>query len=298
MTKRFLSLLLAGLTVPAYAAPAPALPDADPAIWVVRDPDTTVYLFGTVHALDGKRDWFNDEVKAAFDASDEVVLEIIPPEDIAALQGSIGKYMFDPSGRTLTSKLSPEGQKRLAATLTGHGLKPTALDKYKPFFASMTLTSLAFQKMGFSAEAGAEKIIKSAAAAQGKKLGALETIDYQLGLFDGLTEAEQIKLLEGSLKDGGTMPEEIAGMVASWAKGDAAKVAALLNQTDLESPTLYKVLLVDRNRIWADWIVERMKRPGTVFIAVGAGHLGGKDSVQRLLNKRNIRSSRVPSPKK
>ncbi|HEU0285121.1 MAG TPA: TraB/GumN family protein, partial [Sphingomicrobium sp.] len=57
---------------PAPAAAATALPDADPAIWVVKDPDTTIYLFGTFHALDGKSDWFNEEVKTAFDQSSEV----------------------------------------------------------------------------------------------------------------------------------------------------------------------------------------------------------------------------------
>ena len=90
-------------------APAPAtapaavtaLPDADPAIWVVKDPDTTIYLFGTFHALDGKSDWFNDEVKMAFDQSKEVVLELPPMEDKAALQPVIMKYALDTSGKPL-----------------------------------------------------------------------------------------------------------------------------------------------------------------------------------------------------
>src|SRR3954467_9076017 len=60
---------------------APASPaNADPAIFVVRDADTTVYLFGTFHALDGKTEWFNDQVKTAFDRSNELVLETVIPE--------------------------------------------------------------------------------------------------------------------------------------------------------------------------------------------------------------------------
>src|SRR6187200_2334369 len=91
----------------APAAAATALPDADPAIWVVKDPDTTIYLFGTFHALDGKSDWFNDEVKMAFDQSKEVVLELPPMEDKAALQPVIMKYALDTSGKPLSEKLSP-----------------------------------------------------------------------------------------------------------------------------------------------------------------------------------------------
>src|SRR3990170_2122414 len=74
---------LAAAGIWASAAPAnapPRLPDADPAIWVVNDHDTTIYLFGTFHALDGKSAWFNDEVRTAFAASDELVLETVIPE--------------------------------------------------------------------------------------------------------------------------------------------------------------------------------------------------------------------------
>ena len=84
-----LPLLLCTATAPAPGA-APALPDAEPAMWVVKDADTTIYLFGTFHALDGKRDWFNDEVRAAFDASLDVVLEVLTPENPAELGGRLG----------------------------------------------------------------------------------------------------------------------------------------------------------------------------------------------------------------
>src|SRR5688572_18713288 len=114
---------------PALAAPAAALPDADPAIWVVKDPDTTIYLFGTFHALDGKSDWFNDEVKTAFEGAGELVLELPPMEDKAVLQPIIMKYALDTSGKPLSEKLSPEGKERFAKALAGIGAPPTAFDK-------------------------------------------------------------------------------------------------------------------------------------------------------------------------
>src|SRR6476659_80940 len=100
LIRRFASLLLvpAFLGGAARAAPAAALPDAEPAMWVVKDKDTTIYLFGTFHALDGKHAWFNDEVKQAFDASDDVVLEIITPDDPAQMLPSLKRFAFTPPG--------------------------------------------------------------------------------------------------------------------------------------------------------------------------------------------------------
>src|SRR5688500_15135618 len=94
---RFLKMLAATLlatAAPALAQTAAPLPDAEPAMWKVSDADTTINLFGSFHALDGKRDWFTDEVKQAFDASQEVVLEIISPEDQAEMLPLVQKFAF------------------------------------------------------------------------------------------------------------------------------------------------------------------------------------------------------------
>ncbi len=58
---------------------------ATPALWEIRDADTTIYLFGTFHTLDGRTVWFGDKVREAFDASGELVLETIVPESLEAM---------------------------------------------------------------------------------------------------------------------------------------------------------------------------------------------------------------------
>lgn len=290
---------LAPLALPALligAAPAttvPALPDAEPAMWVVKDSDTTIYLFGTFHALDGKRDWFNDEVKEAFDASQDVVLEVLTPDNPAELGPVIMKYALDTSGRTLTSKLSPEAQKALAAALKRHDMPAHALDRFKPFFASLTLTTLTFGKMGMGADKGSEAVLKKAAIDAAKKLGSVETVEEQLGMFASLTEAEQIKLLEASLHDEGAMSSEISHILDAWNRGDAAAVAKAIQQSDKDSPALYKVMFTDRDARWVKWIDQRLDQPGTVFMAVGAGHLAGDRSVVAMLKKQGHRVTRV-----
>lgn len=291
---RFLKSLTAALLIgTAPATAAPALPDAEPAMWMVKDADTTIYLFGTFHALDGKADWFNDEVREAFDASQDVVLEIITPDNPAELGPVVMKYGIDTSGKTLTSKLSPEGRKALAAALAHHGMPANALDNFKPFFASLTLATLQFKELGLGAEQGSEAVLKKAAAASDKKLGAVETVEDQLAIFASLSEEEQIRLLEAALKESDQMPGEIRNMLAMWNRGDAAGVAKLIQQSDKDSPALYKAMFTDRDARWVEWIGDRLERPGTVFMAVGTGHLAGDRSVVGLLQKQGLRVTRV-----
>lgn len=277
----------------AAEAPTPAaLPDADPAIWVVKDPDTTIYLFGTFHALDGKSAWFNDEVKTAFDLSKEVVLEIPPVEDKTALQPVILKYALDTSGKPLLDKLSPKAKEKYVKALADMGAPPTAFDKMKPFFAALTLVMVNAQKLGFTGESGAEAVLTKAAKETKKPIGALETVEFQMSLFANLSEAEQIEMLEQTLDEFDDAVATFKAMNDHWSKGDSEGMAKLVNDLNAQSPELYKLLLTDRNATWAEWIDQRLDKPGVVFMGVGAGHLGGKDSVQDLLAKRGIKSAR------
>jgi uncharacterized protein YbaP (TraB family) len=81
--------------------------------------------------------------------------------------------------------------------------------------------------------------------------------------------------------------------VRLWASGDTDRLAAQLNEDLRTTPRLAQLLLTDRNARWADWIAARLDKPGTVFVAVGAGHLAGSDSVQAMLAKKGLRAERV-----
>jgi hypothetical protein len=283
--------LALGLSTPALAAPA--LPDADPALWVVKDADTTVYLFGTFHALDGKSDWFNDEVKTAFDASQEVYVEAILPEDMAKLQPLIVKYGVDPSGKPLSSKLSPEVKAKLDKAMAEMGGSSAALEALEPWMVNMTLAGLAGAKLGLDPNAGADKQIVASARTAGKKVGELESAEFQLSLFDKVPEADQVRQLGQTLDQLPEMGRAIGAMLATWSKGDSEALGKLMNESIASMPDLYKLVFVDRNATWAEWIDKRMDQPGTVFVAVGAGHLAGRDSVQAMLKAKGMEAVRV-----
>ena len=283
------------LGAPALAQSAPAkLPDADPALWVVKDKDTTIYLFGTFHLLDGKQDWFNDEVKTAFDASQELVLEAKMPENPADLQPLVIKYAIDPAGKTLSSKLPAATMEKVGKELSAVGVPAKAFDPMEPWFVAMTLGALNAQKLGLKAENGPEMILSAAAKSNKKTIGELEGFDYQFRMFDSLPEKQQIAYLESSLESMPKLPKMMNAMVADWSSGNVEGLAKMLNDAADDDPAIYDMLLAKRNANWADWIDKRLDQPGTVFVAVGAGHLAGKTSVQDYLKKRGIESARVP----
>ncbi len=286
---------LAAVLTPGLPASAATLPDADPAMWVVKDQDTTIYLFGTFHVLDGKSAWFNDEVRQAFDRSNEVVLEALIPEDLSKLGPIMAKYALDTSGKPLTKRLSPAAQEKLIKILSSSGVPAAALDKMRPSFAGMTLALIPYQTAGMTAEHGTEATLTKAAKAANKPLGELEGIESQLKMMGQIPESAHLKSLEDVLARFEELPGVIADMKVNWNSGNAEGFAKLMNEMQASSPETYKVLLTDRNAQWAEWIDRRLDKPGTVFLAVGTAHLAGKDSVQQFLEQRGIKSARVPA---
>lgn len=264
---------------------------ADPALWVVKDNDTTVYLFGTVHILKPGLSWFDDAVKDAFQKSDTLVLEIVEPPAEKA-QKIFGDKAIDKSGKTLRSKMTDADRAIYDGAMTKLGMPVESLDPFDPWAAAVTLQVVAMQKKNFDVNSGVEKQLASAANASNKPIKAVETIEYQLGLFDKLPQADQVKFLVETVKSLDDIEGSMDKLIDLWAEPDPEGLGDLMNE-GLQSPELYSTLITKRNANWAKWIKERMGKPGTVFMAVGAGHLGGPVSVQHLLTAYGIKAERV-----
>ena len=274
-------------------AAAEATVKVKPALWAVKDADTTVYLFGTVHVLKPGLSWFDGAVQKAFDKSDELVLELVLPDDQAEVAKATLPMAMDQSGKPLPQKLDPETLAAYQATLTGLGLPANAFDAFEPWFAGVTLSVLPLTKYGYDPNQGVEKQLTAKAKAGAKPVSGFETLTEQLGFFDTLPEVEQVSFLKSVVKDIDKLGPQLDKMVLLWGKGDPDGLAVTMNESMEATPELAKTLLFDRNARWADQIKTRMDKPGTVFVAVGAGHLAGEKSVQDYLAERGLKAQRI-----
>ncbi len=262
-----------------------------PALWKVADEDTTIYLFGTVHVLPQGIEWYDEAIATALTGSDMIVTEIPmdASSDAALQQLTMAKGMLPP-GTTLRSLLTPEQASSYEAALAKLGAPPEAFDPFKPWLAGLTLSLLPLMQQGYNPESGVEKVLLSKVG--DKPRGALETAEFQLGIFDGMPQDAQVTFMMEAVEGMDEVKPMLDRMVAEWAKGDADALAEIMNE-GMSDPAVAEALLYSRNANWAEWIDTRMAEPGTVFIAVGAGHLAGDKSVQDYLAEKGITTTRV-----
>jgi uncharacterized protein YbaP (TraB family) len=283
-------LAMAQETAPAVTA-APAVEIAKPALWKVSDADTTIYLFGTVHALPPGVDWYRGKVSEAFEGSQELVTEIVETDQTVMQQLVISKALL-PEGKTLRPLLTDDRRQAFEAAMTQYGMPVAAFDKFKPWYAAIALATLPLAKEGLDAANGVDETLAAKATTLGKQHSALETAEYQLGLFDSLSADVQQRYLSEVIRTLPEVKDQLTQIIAAWKAGDAPRLAELINE-DEDDPAMIETLLVGRNKHWADWIKTRLDKPGTVFVAVGAGHLSGQGSVQDQLKTRGIDTTRV-----
>jgi uncharacterized protein len=300
LSVRFLAVFAALFAPPALAQdsglePVPvqasSVTDIDPALWVVKDADTTIYLFGTVHILRPGLGWFDDDVKAAFDRSDMLVTEMIEPPaaEAAQIMADLG---IDRSGSTLRAKLNAEDRATYEAVLPKLGLPVASLDPLEPWAAAINIYYAGLVQSGYDMTSGVEVQLKAAAMAQNKPRIGLETMREQLSIFDRMPAALQLRYVVDTVKGLDEIAPQTDRLVALWSNADSDGVATLMN-AGFDSLNLTEVLLTRRNANWARWINARMSEPGTVFVAVGAGHLAGSTSVQQLLKAYGRSAERV-----
>ena len=288
--------LLASAPADALAQTAPAaVPMAEgqgPALWVVSDADSTIYLYGTFHLLRPTTAWGSARVDQALDSASEVWFELENPDDQAAIGPIVQQLGISPD-RPLSSLLTPEEFAMLDTAAKALGASGAQLDPLRPWFASLQLTVAAIVKAGFDPQAGVDRILMARARAAGKPVKGLETAADQIGFLANLSEETQLDMLRASLEDFAEAETLLDNMSVAWATGDVEGVNRLVvAETRSESPELYEAILVRRNRDWADQIQTLLAGSGTVFIAVGAGHLAGDDSVQEILEDRGLTVTR------
>lgn len=290
MVRGFL-LIAACLGLAAAPARAGGPADGAPALWRVADEDTTIYLFGTIHALPPGIDWYRGAVVAAFDEADEIVFETL--EDGPGAAG-FDERMQLPPGKSLRARLPEAYRGRFDTAIARAGMPLAVADRMKPWLAAFVLGGMEGPRSRARTVTpllGVETVLEEHARTAGKTLGEIEGAERQLAILDDAPSPLQIRLLQESLDDD-SGSEAGDRMVEAWRTGDVAALEAATGAWPGDG-RLREILLGGRNADWAEWVEDRLERPGTVLLAVGAAHLVGDDSLQVKLAGRGIDAPRV-----
>lgn len=292
MLHRWLLAMLAVLLVGACSESIRQ--DATPAVWAVRSPGTTIYLTGTVHLLPDGTNWRNGPITAAIADADELVTELAPDELARAAKVmrlfSYGDGPIQPRERfdidLRDDYIALEGQE--LSVVPGMA----ALDDWA---LALMLARVNADKAGLRAANGVDAALIETFAAAGKPRLGLETAEDQFGAFDAIPLPEQRIMLNRLMRDiaEGRADDRLSATVGAWSRGDMDALADIIARDAGNAPAAHRLLLTDRNRQWTDWIERRLDQPGTVLVAVGAGHFAGPESLLELLAARGIKAERL-----
>ena len=292
---KWLRLALAGLLPLAggTAHSAPAAKPARPAMWKLADSDTIVYLFGTIHLLPKGQGWRTAAMDSALAGADELVLEVANVDDMMASAKAMAKLGMSPGLPPIAERVPEDKRAALRAMIAESGYPEAVFDKLETWAAALPLLGVTFKRLGLDPSLGVEKQIGAPFRESGKIVTGLETVEQQLGYFDTLSEDAQRALLLSVVEDSAETRTQFKAMLDAWASGDLKGIERTFDDETQMSPELKAALMSRRNAAWADWLAKRMEKPGTVFVAVGAGHLAGADSVQKMLKKKGLKAKRV-----
>lgn len=273
---------------------APAL--AQPAIWAVKDADSTIYMLGTVHLLRPETQWRTEVLDKAVAEAKELWLEL-PTTDPAAMQGEmmplVTQYGLSP-GKPLSKSLTLEELKTLDEAAKLAGLSGAQLNFFRPWFAALTISNAAITRAGYDPMSGVDSKIEKLFAERGIKPKGLETAEMQIKVFAGMTHEQELRYLRETMEEYDNAPTELDQMVSQWAKADLPAMEQMfVTEMKVEEPDLYHALLTNRNANWVVKIEDMLKGKGVSFMAVGAGHLIGPDSVIAMLDAKGIKAERV-----
>ena len=265
-----------------------------PAIWRVADDDTEVFLFGTIHLLPKTLAWQTEKLENTLLTSDIIYLEAIPEDVTLDDQRLYGQLAKAEPGKLLSDLLSEEDYASLEIAADELGLPFAKLNGQRAWQVSILFGRMALERLDFDARYGSEAWIQDLIDNKDIEKRALEgSMVVPVGLAS-LPDETQLEFLMQSVDEIPDLKEEFSKLIAVWASGDAESLDASTMQNMREMlPDVYEILIVERNKDWRDTILHLLNTErGRIFIAVGAGHLSGPDSLVRLLEEKELTVTR------
>jgi uncharacterized protein len=296
---------LAGVAA-AFLAVAPltaAEPRVAPALWKIDGPQGDVYLFGSIHVLPKGLSWRPPALDQALNEAQRLVFEINldQAKNPAVMLPLVSKHGLLPQDQSLRKMLAPENRKKFDEVATSLGLMPQNLERMRPWFAALTLSSLSVMKQlkkpgeatspqdALESIAGVDQQLWDWAKTAGKERAALETAEDQLRIFADLPREREIEFLILTLREIGQPQTGIDDLIGHWLAGDIAKLDQSFNAGMDTFPALRNAILRDRHEKWIPQIEAMMADGRTHVIVVGTAHLVGRDSVIAMLRAKGVK---------
>lgn len=285
----------------------------NPAIWLLRDEDTRIYLFGTIHVLPEGFRWRSERFDGIVAEAEELVVETTDEDmgqegadDIAAMLESLGERP------RVSERLSPENGPKWRALGKRLGVGAERFDRMPPLLGIFGIaTMLDLQVTGADIDYGVETVLEAEFEIAGKPIRSIESAT---GVLESLVSADDTALIEELDRDlsrwdgvslestlatyaeqGGEAEVELSPLWQehAWARGEEVELGDDVFGETAFGRLINEILLEKRNRAWAGWLEDRLARPGTVLVAVGAAHLAGDSSVQVMLSERGLATERL-----
>jgi uncharacterized protein YbaP (TraB family) len=281
------------VVAPARAQQA-AKPQTKNSLWKIEGRTNATYLFGSIHFL--KKDFYPlpQPIEDAYKQAQVVVFEV----DLGEMEapGNMVKMMQSgqySEGQTLKGNLSKETYAKLESYLTEAGLPAAVFDPLRPWMVAVALIGSELIKLGYDPQQGVDKYFYGKAKKDKKEIVPLETLDFQLSFFTGMTKQEEEAMLRETLQEISNFKKDLQGIIDAWKTGDSKALETYMLDAMKDYPALHKKLLIDRNKQWVDKLQKLHASGKTVFVVVGAAHLVGKESVIDLLSAKGLKARQL-----
>lgn len=291
--KRFVRTAAAALLAAGtLASPSPAEAQQAPTrniLYRVDGPQgATVYMLGSIHLLTADAYPLAAPVEAAYADAERVFFEV-SLDSLQARGMELLPRALLRDGRTLRGEIPANLYAQVEQAVARYaqmGVSMGVLDRLEPWMVAMMLSQLEWARVGLKPEHGVDMHFGGRAKQDGKPLGSLESVDFQMGLMDSFTPEQQVEFLRQTVEELPRTGDLMGGLVAAWRAGDTAAMDSLMNGSMGQYPELYDRMLTDRNAAWVPQIEQLLRGTDDVLVVVGAAHLVGDESVVAMLRER------------
>jgi uncharacterized protein YbaP (TraB family) len=290
MIARLLALFAFTLVAACGGEPPAPPPQSGPALWAVKKGELNGWLFGTIHVLPKNTAWRTPAIGTAIDGADRLMIEAADIQDEQKTLSIFEQMGRSPGLPPLDARVPAEERAALDAAASQGGATVQLLSGYESWAAAMLISAATQQALNISQDDGVEPALIDSFNKAGKPIGGLETVERQFSAFDTLPEEVQRRLLVQTVHETKDMKGLYDRILSAWLKGDMAAIAKEDENGEQPDPMVEEAVLVARNRDWVQAIGALKGRP---FIAVGAGHLTGRENLIDLLKAKGFSVTRV-----